>query len=104
MILNVPERLSILSILPKEGDYTTLKILRELRMSLSFTEEELSEWNVRNDEETGSIHWDTNGEAEIPVGEKAMGIIVDALRKLNNSNRLEEHTMDVYEKFIPTTE
>lgn len=102
MILNVPERLTILSILPKEGDYTTLKILRELRMSLSFTEEELQEWNVRNEEDL--VKWDVNGEAEIPIGEKATGIIVDALRKLDQRNKLEEHMMDVYDKFIPITE
>ena len=102
MILNVPDRLVLLSIIPKEGGYTTLKILRELRMNLGFTEEELKEWGI--EQEDTLVNWEVPGETEIPIGETASGIIVDRLRELDNNNKLEEHMMDVYEKFIPTTE
>lgn len=103
MILDVAERLATLSVLPREGNYATLKILRELRMNLSFTESELEEWEIVSNLELGLINWGTNGEAEIPIGEIATGIIVDALRKLDGQSGLEEHMMDIYEKFIPTT-
>jgi len=103
MILNVPERLTVLSILPKEGSYATLKILRELRMNLSFTEGELKDWGIITDYEKGVINWEDNSEAEIPIGEKAMGIIVDELRDLEKKGKLQEGMIDIYEKFIPTT-
>ena len=103
MILNVVERLVLLSILPKEGNYATLKVLRELRLNIGFTEEELKLWQIVSDDELGAIRWGTNGEAEIPIGEKATDIIVDALRKLDQMGKLEEHMFDIYERFIPTT-
>jgi len=101
MILNVHERLVLLSIIPKEGDYVTLRILRELRMALGLTEEEIKKWNVVQADTR--VTWDENGEAEIPIGEKAMGIIIDTLRELSNRNKLNENSLELYEKFIPTT-
>jgi len=101
MILNILERLTLLSILPKEGDYVTLKILRDLRMALGLTEEELKNWNVVQEETR--VTWDENGEAEIPIGEKAMGIIVDRLRDMDEKKQLTDQSVAVYEKFIPTT-
>ncbi|KKL25025.1 hypothetical protein LCGC14_2409420, partial [marine sediment metagenome] len=48
MKLTIPERLVLVTILPAEGDYTTLKLVRKLRESLSFTEEEHKELNFRH--------------------------------------------------------
>lgn len=48
MKLTVPERLILVNVLPAESDYTTLKLVRKLRESLSFTEEEHKQLNFRN--------------------------------------------------------
>lgn len=48
MKLTVPERLVLVNILPPEGDYTTLKLVRKLRESLSFSEEEHKQVNFRS--------------------------------------------------------
>ncbi len=104
MILNVSERLTMLGILPKEGSFATLKILNELRMNLSYTEDEMKEWEIVDDKEAMKIYWEENGEADIPIGEKATGIIVDELRSLDKNKKLPELAMTVYEKFIPTIE
>ena len=103
MLLKVSERLLLLGVLPKEGNYTTLKILDELRMNLSYTEDELKEWDIDVNQETQMVSWDEDGEADIPIGEKATGIIVDELRKLDTENKLTSFSMPVYELFIPTT-
>jgi len=103
MNMSVLERLVALSILPKEGDYATLKILTNLRLSLSFTEEETKAWEITTGAE-GRTSWREDAEAEIPIGEKATDIIVDALKKLNRDKKLMAEGMSLYEKFIPTTE
>ena len=103
MILNVVERLIVLSVLPKEGDYATLKILRELRMNLGFSEDEFKQWGIVNDPKNNSISWEESGETEIPIGEKATDIIVGALKSLDKNGKLEEQMFDIYERFIPTT-
>jgi hypothetical protein len=102
MELSVPERLVILSILPKEGSFATLRILQNLKVSLSFTEEEIKEWGIISDAEKQQTRWSLNaGTADIPIGEKAMDMIVEALKNLDREKKLTEQLMGVYEKFIP---
>lgn len=104
MNLSVLERLVALSILPKEGDYATLKILTNLRLSLAFTEAEMKAWGIVSDPVTGKTSWQQDEVAEIPIGEKATDIIVDALRQLNREKKLTDQVVSLYDKFIPTTE
>jgi len=104
MNLSTLERLVLLSALPREANYDTLKILTNLRMSLSYSEEEIKEWGITSDAEKGTTSWKNDGEAEIPIGEKATDIIVDALKQLDREEKLTEEMMGTYEKFISTTE
>lgn len=104
MELSVQERVVILSLLPNEGSFATLKILDQLRMGLSFTEDEFKKWDIVEVTQEGRINWQENGKAEIPIGEKATDIIVDALKKRDKADTLPMQAIDVYEKFIPTTE
>ena len=66
MKLGVKERIVLGSILPSEADFITLKIVRGLRESLSFTDEELQILKIQQSE--GMVNWDIEGEAQ--VGEK----------------------------------
>jgi hypothetical protein len=104
MNLSVLDRLVLLKILPKEGDYASLKILTNLRLSLSFTEDEMKGWEIKEDQENQRTVWKVDGIADIPIGEKATDIIMDALKKLNREKKLTVDDMTIYEKFIPTTE
>lgn len=106
MILSVGERVIILSLLPVQGSFATLKILELLRMSLSFAEKELKEWGIEEIAEGDKLrtYWETDGVVEIPIGEKATDIIVDALKKRDRENNLPMQATGVYEKFIQTTE
>jgi hypothetical protein len=101
MILTTLERLLLLNILPKEGDFTTLKIVRKLREALSWTEAEYAERNFTTNAE-GGVTWTLgNPDAvEIPIGEKATDIIVGALKKLNDEKKLNEQNFSLYEKFV----
>jgi hypothetical protein len=104
MKLSVAERVNLLSILPAQGDYATLKILNQLRMGLALTEKEFKKWGIVSEPENRRIRWEENGVAEIPIGEFATGIIVDTLRDLEKKKQLNIELLDLYEKFIPTTE
>ena len=100
MNLQVGERLVLLSLLPKEGDFTTLKIIRELREGLSFSEEEHKTYNFK--QEGDLVFWDTEKDTpkDVPIGEKATDIIVDALKKLNEAKKLRDEHFNLYEKFV----
>lgn len=104
MILNVDERLTLLGVLPKERNVADMRILRDLRMKLSYTEEERKKWGIVANQETLMIRWEENGEAEIPIGEIATSIIVEELRKLDKQGRITEKILLVFEKFIPAIE
>lgn len=100
MKLNVKDRILLLNVLPKEGNFVTLKITRKLEESLSFAEEEVKKYQFVTKE--NRVTWDLNAEQEsdIEIGEKATDIIVDALKKLNEGNKLTNEYLDVYEKFV----
>ena len=100
MELTVLERIVLLSALPNEGNFITLKIVRNLREELSFTEEEHKILNFKqlND----NISWDvkTNVIKDFKFGEKATDIIKESLKKLNDSNKLTEQHYSIYLKFV----
>ena len=100
MELQVGERLVLLSLLPQEGDFTTLKILRGLREDLSFSEEEHKNYNFK--EEDNFVFWATEKDTpkDVQIGEKATDIIVDALKKLNEAKKLKDEHFNLYEKFV----
>jgi len=100
MKLNTFERLILLNILPKEGTFTTLKIVRKLRETLSFNEEEHKALNFK--EKDGQIQWVSaaDKEKDIVIGEKATDIIVETLRKLDKEKALKDEHYSLYEKFV----
>ena len=102
MELSVMERLMALGALPGEGDYATLKILNQLKLSLSFSEKEVADWGIVADLEYNRTTWAIDEVVEIPIGEKATDIIASSLKKLNKEKKLNADMMTLYEKFVPS--
>jgi len=102
MQLNVFERLVLLNTLPREGDYTTLKLLRKLKEELSFSEKEHEELQFANDGGNGRIKWRTEADRskEIEIGSKMKEVITDSLQELDKSCKLTEEHLGIYEKFV----
>jgi len=100
MKLNLLERVVLLNILPQESNFITLKIVNDLKNSLSFTEEEYKYYNVKQD--NSKITWDLTGneEKEISIGEKATDIIIEQLKKLDEQKKLTMDMYSIYSKFI----
>ena len=126
MKLNVFERAQILQILPKEGDFTILKVLRELQGLVGFSDEDHKEFNIRSngatvswgpseeknnkgkrlfsDEENKKFSEAVVEEREIKFGDKALEIIKNELLKLDKDKKLTPAMFTVYEKFVQEKE
>ena len=99
MRLSVNDRIILLGIIPQQGDFTTLKIIRDMREELSFSEEDHKILKFRQEETM--VYWEEGLEdKEINFGEKATDIIVDAFKKLNDQKKLRIEHMELYEKFV----
>ena len=99
MELDVRERLILISVIPQEGNFVTLKVIRGLQGALSFSEAEHKLYNFV--ESDGTVTWDDKTEQvkEVEIGEKATDIIVEALKKLDESKQLKLEHYSLYEKF-----
>ena len=107
MELGVLERIRLLGILPEQGDIGTLKIVRRLRESLSFSEEEIKEMEISFVRSAGQIEYKWNNKKEKPLviefKPMSLRIITDALRDANKAKRLTEQHISIYEKFFGDT-
>ncbi len=100
MILSVLDRITLLNILPEQGDFITLKIVRKLRESLSFSEEEIKAIDLR--QENQRIFWNTSVDPmkDVEIGEKATDIVIESLKKLNEQKQLTAQHINLYETFV----
>ena len=98
--LAVVERLVLLNILPKEGDFTTIKLLRKLRENLSFDEDEHKKLNFVQDGDQVRWNQEALSDKRIQIGEKQADIIQSALEKLNDEKKLTDEHFSLYEKFV----
>jgi len=101
--LNLFERLVVLGLLPKESNFATLKIVGDLQKELAPTEEEFKQAGLTTMEDGSGIQakdWFAVPEKEFTLGEIAEGIIVDALKKLDNSKKLKPEHISIFKKFI----
>ena len=107
--MTVLERLMTLSLLPKEGDFVTLKIVRDLRGNLSFSEEEIKTLELKLVADKG-YEWKIEGvpadmlNKEFNIGPKAASLIADSIEALNQEKKLTEQLFSLYEKFCATEE
>ena len=100
MKLNVLDRLTLLEILPKEGDFMTLKLVRKARESLSFSDEEHKHLNFK---QLGTqLQWSAKEEMvkDVHFGEIITKIVVDALKKLDETKKMKEAHCSLFEKFV----
>jgi len=101
MLLSVVERLTLLSILPEQGNLTTIKIVARLREDLSFDEAEHTALNFRPSDDGKQLLWNAAGmvEKDVEMGPKAMGVVYDALKALDEQEKLTAQHIPLCEKF-----
>lgn len=100
MKLSTSERITLLDILPKEGNIITLRVVRDLQNQLSFNDKEIEKLglNVIN----GGVTWNKDADREIDFdfSEAALGIIKDTLTKLEESSKLQVVMVPLYDKVM----
>ena len=97
--LSVKNRLMLLGILPPEGDLTTIRIVRELREGLSFSEGEHADLQMV--QENNQVRW---AEGAVPdkvldIGPKATEIIRAAIKKLDDEEKLVVDHLELVDLF-----
>ena len=102
--LGLFDRLVCLALLPAEGSYATLKIVRDMQMELAPSEEESRLAGIVDDLLTGGVQaklgWDKVGDKDIVFGDVAKGIIVAALEKLDVEEKLTQQHFNLYRWFV----
>jgi hypothetical protein len=100
--LDVLERVLLFNLLPKEGNFLTLKTIRQLRERVGLDAKEVKEIKVVNDIEKGTLTWDADKDPhkEIEVNRDANKIIVDVLEKMDKDGKLNDQHISLYEKFV----
>lgn len=100
MKLSVLDRLVASNLLPTEGSFTNLKLIRVAKETLSFNEKEnkLLQFKQTGDQ----VVWNQTVvvEKEVEIGEVVSLIIMEALKKLDSEGKLKEEHISLYEKFI----
>ena len=100
--LTVLERLVLLNVMPKEGNFTTLKLVRKFREELSFDEAENKALGFK--QEGDQVKWNeaANIVKKFEIGDdsKVRELIRDALKKLSDEKKLRDEHFTLYEKFV----
>ncbi|GAG53142.1 unnamed protein product, partial [marine sediment metagenome] len=90
--------------LPKESNFSTLRIVSELQSKLGFNEDAYKEFELKQAE--GNFTWNDKGKEfrEIEVGEKAKEIVKEELIKLDKEKKITLQLYSLYEKFVMNKE
>lgn len=100
MNLTVLERLLLLRLLPRQGNLTTLRIVRDLERELSFSEEEHAALQFVNNAD-GSVSWQSgaDGAKDVEFGDVARGLVRKGLGELDKAEGLLMGHLTLVDKF-----
>ena len=101
MTLTIKERLLLLSVLPREGDITTLRVVRQMREALSFSEEEHVKLGIVFEGDQVKWNPEVPQETDVAFGKKASEIAAKTLKKLSDDRTLHEDYLSLWDKFVP---
>jgi hypothetical protein len=107
MNLNLYERLAVLEYIPRNGHYADMVEVRKINELLSFTPEEIKEFDIRvgiTQDGRPTFNWDEQKSAsylkDIPFTEWITTTVQTALRNIEAKGELPIQHLTLYEKFI----
>lgn len=107
------ERIRLLEILPQKGSLVTMGIVTEMQKALSFTAEELEQWQIReihpndidpvigdkNETQFMQIRWGQDPGREFEIGETQRKIAQAAFAELDKKEGFTPELLNLYRKF-----
>jgi len=106
MIVTIAERLVLLGILPREGDVLTIKVIRDLKDEIAFSDQELVDLKLEQVDEGRRTVWDAEAaekhKKDIDFGTKGVEIIKETLQNLDAKKILSIEALPLWEKFVET--
>lgn len=108
MELTIAERFVLLNMLPQQGDITTVKIVRQLREALSFSEQEHVDYEIHTEPDGNGraiFRWNPSKSGAVKdveivgVGRK---LVVEALQRMEQEKSLTESHVTLWDKFMST--
>ena len=96
----VLDRLVLLSLLPDEGSFVTLKLVRKLKDQIGFDEAEIMAFGLEKTEK--GVHWNpaTDRTKEIELGEVACDLLSKRLKELDATGKLTVDHIALYERLV----
>ncbi len=100
MKLNVEERVVLPGILPQQGDFATMGLMRALQIALIFNDDDIAKAKLEV-EKSGNVKWgDVAVTKEIEIGETTKSIVAVVLKKLDDEKALTRNHVTLYAKFV----
>jgi hypothetical protein len=96
--LGIKDRITLLSLLPSEGNIRTLKTINALRDSLLFNETEVKRFGITQD--GGQVAWTDSEETDISIGELATEVIAGKLKELDANEQLTQDHVNLWGLFV----
>ena len=98
--LTALERFGLLSLLPEQGNYLTLKALREVKEALAFEEGEQKEYGITITPDGRAAIADVTKTATKDIPETIFAMLKEKLKDLEKTSALTQDTASLYEKII----
>ena len=88
MKLNIPERLTMVNLLPEKGSFATLKTIETLKNALYPSEKEVKKYEIK--QSGNNLSWNKKGieeQVDIEITEGMRDIIINALEELDKKEQ-----------------
>lgn len=106
MRLTIAERISLLDLLPRQGNVVTLRLITDLQKKIALTVEELEEFGVEQvQSDTGGVfvRWAPEFDktrVDISLNDHEKGIVTRELVRLESVGQLTMNSLSLYDYFV----
>lgn len=99
MKLNIPERLTLVNLLPEKGGFATMNTIEGLTKVLYPSEAEVIKYEVKQD--TSTISWNAEGakQVEVKLSEKQFEFLLSQLEDLDKKEELTVNHYNLLKRF-----
>ena len=100
MKLNIPERFTLVNLLPEKGSFATMAIIESLTKALYPSETEIKKYEVKQD--TNLISWNAKGaeKVEIKLTEQQIEFLIAQLEILNQKEEVTVNHYNLYKHLL----